>query len=147
MTPSGDTRAGSTATAMTRSVSGFKSSGPVVRLGLVMAVVAVAAVAGVAPAGADRKPNDREREDISRVLNNAGFSCDAFPGMRCHRTIKVSTVNERWAASYVSGGPGVQGGVASLGRKKHRWRIHQVGNGGGCEMPSAVVRDLGLDCF
>src|SRR4051794_12875495 len=114
-----------------------------VRLALIASLALIATSIAVAPAGADRKPNDRERESISRVLNNSGVSCDAFPGMRCHRTIKVSTVNERWAASYVSGGPGVQGGVASLERKNHRWRIHQVGNGGGCDVPSAVARDLG----
>jgi hypothetical protein len=37
--------------------------------------------------------------------------------------------------------------VASVKRKNHRWRIHPVGNGGGCDMPKPVARDLRLDCF
>ena len=107
----------------------------------------VVALALAAPAGADRKPNDREREGIIRALDDAGFSCDVFPGSRCRRTIKVSTENERWAAGYIKGGAEVQGGVASVKRKNHRWRIHQVGNGGGCDMPNPVARDLRLECF
>lgn len=117
------------------------------RIAFATALVAVVALAVAAPAGADRKPNDRERAGITAALDSADFSCDLFPGASCRRTIKVSTENERWAAGYIRGGPEVQGGVASLVRKKHRWRVHQIGNGGGCEVPSAVTRDLDLACY
>jgi hypothetical protein len=115
-----------------------------VRRALIAALLLVAL--GVCAARANQKPTDRQREAISSALDRAGFSCDLFTG-RCHRRIRVSTVNERWAAGYIRGGSTVQGADASLKRKNHRWRVKQIGNGGGCSASEAVRRDLHLGCY
>ena len=108
----------------------------------------LALVVAAGTASADRKPNDREKSKITAALDRAGFSCDIFPeGSRCKRTIRVSTVNERWAAAYIRGDSNVQGGDASLQRRNHRWRVHQIGNGGGCGLPAPVADDLQLACY
>jgi hypothetical protein len=121
--------------------------GPPMRRALAVGI----AVALLFPAGtahADRKPSDREKQKITRAFDRAGFSCDIFvEASRCTRRIRVSTVNERYAAGYISGGQFVQSGAASVRRKNHRWHVVQVGNGGGCDLPKPVMRDLRLECF
>ena len=110
-----------------------------------LALLSLLVVAAGSPA--DRKPSDREKAKLTKAFDKAGFSCDVFPDVRCTRKIRVSTVNERWAAASIKGDPSVvQQAAASALRKNHRWRVQQVGNGGGCDAPSAVREDLNLGC-
>lgn len=94
---------------------------------------------------ADRAPKPPERAKIVRALEGK-FDCDLFPGASCNRKLRVSTKSQRWAAAYIDG-KDVQPAVASLERSNHRWKIHQIGNGGGCDVPEKVVKDLHLACF
>jgi hypothetical protein len=65
--------------------------------------------------------------------------------------VRVSTVRHGWAAAYIRARLGhegtVQPDVARVRRKRGRWRVHQIGNGGGCGVPQAVRRDLRLRCL
>jgi hypothetical protein len=68
--------------------------------------------------------------------------------------IHVSTANENWAAvsilpaEWIEGCIGfVQGDVISMHRVREKWRRHQYGNGGGCNMPARVRKDLRLHCW
>ena len=117
------------------------------RVTCALLLAALAAALPIGNASADRKPNDREKSKLVAVFDRAGFSCDVFPEARCHRRLRVSTVNERWAAAYIRGDEDeVQFAEASAKRKNHRWRVVQIGNGGGCDAPKPVRRDLGLGC-
>jgi uncharacterized membrane protein len=105
---------------------------------------------GVGVSHASRNPTDAEKRGIVHVLDVKGQNCDIYPAGSCRVRIKVSSENQSWAAAYILPTPGhegtVQGDIVSLVRKHHRWRVHQVGNGGGCDVPSPVVRDLHLFC-
>lgn len=109
-----------------------------VSLGLVVLLIAGASEAA-------RNPTKPEKHKIARVLERHGFDCSFVAGS-CHRKIKVSTKRQTWAAAYISGSQ-VQGDVASLHRKHHKWHVHQIGNGGGCGVPSKVRDDLKLACY
>lgn len=109
------------------------------------AIVAVSLLA-VSPAVASRPPTNAER---SAILRAAGTN--PYPSGWAHRTVRISTVSSRWAAVHIVANRGhqtqVQNDVASMYRTKHHgWVTHQVGNGGGCGVPAAVVHDLGLAC-
>jgi hypothetical protein len=64
----------------------------------------------------------------------------------------VSTARRSWAAVYLRPAKKryaneVQSDLASFHRRQRIWRLHQVGNGGGCGVPRSVRRDLRLACF
>lgn len=110
-------------------------------------------LAGVA-ANADRPATKRERTQILRAAHrqSAGPGCRGYPHGHCRERVRVSTVRSSWAA--VGIGPSskqyegeVQRDVVSMHRRRGRWRLHQEGNGGGCNMPAAVRRDLRLACY
>jgi hypothetical protein len=113
----------------------------IIAASLIIAVLLIA----VATSNAARNPTKPEKRKIARVLERKGFDCSFVAG-GCHRKIKVSTKLETWAAAYIRGS-GVQGAVASLHRKNHKWRVHQIGNGGGCGVPRKVRKDLKLACY
>jgi hypothetical protein len=101
-------------------------------------------------ADARRKPTKRERTAILRALHeHAG--CFAYPAGTCHEVVRVSTARKAWSAVYIrparDNENAVQSDVASLKRRNGRWQVHQLGNGGGCSVPRAVVRDLKLACY
>lgn len=112
----------------------------VMSVGIILLLIASAATSEAA-----RNPTRPEKHKIRQVLDRNGVSCAIWPGS-CHRKIKVSTKLETWAAAYITG-PQVQGDVASLHRKHHKWHVHQVGNGGGCGVPRKVRKDLRLACY
>jgi hypothetical protein len=107
-------------------------------------VVAVLVFGLAAASEAARNPTKAEKEKIAQALKGK-FDCSMVGGS-CHRKIKVSTKQQTWAAAYISGSA-VQGDVASLHRKHHRWHVHQIGNGGGCGVPEDVAGDLKLACY
>ena|SRR5688572_2238851 len=115
----------------------------------VIALSLVAALLAAAPADASRKPTTVEVGRITDALYGK-FGCQAYPEGSCKLVVRVSTENQRWAAAYVRPTRGnedvVQRDVASLERRNHRWRVHQIGNGGGCQVPPAVDEDLHLFC-
>ena len=89
--------------------------------------------------------DETEKKGIAKALEREGFDCRFVSGS-CHRKIKVSTKKQTWAAAYISGSA-VQPTSASIHRKHHSWHVHQIGNGGGCGVPSKVRKDLKLDCY
>jgi hypothetical protein len=101
-------------------------------------------------ADARRKPTKRERTAILRALHERA-GCFAYPAGTCHEVVRVSTARKGWSAVYIRPTRGnenaVQSDVASLKRRNGRWRIHQLGNGGGCGVPASVARDLQLACY
>lgn len=115
------------------------------RIGVVALMVVMVLGLGAFESSASRKPKSPEREKIERALRGK-FDCSLVAG-KCTRKIRVSTKRQTWAAAYIKGSKTVQGDVASLKKKKGRWRIHQIGNGGGCDVPKKVVKDLNLACY
>lgn len=115
------------------------------RLGAGGAILLLILALVASPADADRNPTHQEKRKIAQALKGQ-FDCSFASGGSCHRKIKVSTKKQTWAAAYITGS-GVQPAAASLHRKNHRWRIHQIGNGGGCGVPDKVAADLKLACF
>lgn len=105
-----------------------------------------------ATADARRMPTRAERTAIMREFDRQSFY-DAYGADCVAFAIRVSTVNPRWAAVSIRGtrrSCSVQGGVESFHRpslRGQRWRSHQLGNGGGCNMPSGVRADLRLACY
>ncbi len=95
---------------------------------------------------AARNPSKHEKKGIVKALQREGFDCRFVATGSCHRKIKVSTKRQTWAAAYISGSQ-IQGDVASLHRKHHKWHLHQLGNGGGCGVPKQVRRELKLACY
>lgn len=121
------------------------------RRGIWVLSVCLLVSALVAPAAdARRKPTKRERTAILRALHERA-GCFAYPAGTCHEVVRVATVRMGWSAVYIRPTRGnesaVQSDVASLKRRNGRWRVHQLGNGGGCGVPRAVVRDLKLACY
>jgi hypothetical protein len=118
--------------------------------GLLGAVAVVVLALSVADADARRKPTEKERRAILRAVEQRG-GCSAYPPGSCHMVVRVSTVRHGWAAADIWARPGregtVQPDVASVRHKRGRWRVHQIGNGGGCGVPQAVRRDLRLRCL
>jgi hypothetical protein len=102
----------------------------------------------VAPASvASRRATGAEARAILRVAPG-----NPYPPGWAHLTVRVSTVDSRWAAVHVLPNRGhthqVQADVASMYHtRRHGWVVHQVGNGGGCGVPSRVRRDLHLACY
>ena len=96
---------------------------------------------------ASRAPTSFERRAILRAA-----PANPYPAGWAHRTVRVSTVNRRWAAVEIVADPGhtgqVQPDVASMYRTRSgRWIVHQPGNGGGCGVPRRVKEDLHLACY
>lgn len=104
----------------------------------------------VASAEAQRKPTQKERTAILSAVKTR-ISCGDYPPGSCRFVVRVSTVRRGWAAAYVRPRRGwentVQPDVASVRRRDGRWRRYQVGNGGGCNVPAGVRRDLKLACY
>lgn len=105
--------------------------------------VSLLAAALAAPvADARRKPTKRERTAILAALHTRA-SCSIYPAGSCQEVVRVSTATKGWSAVYIGPKPGhegeVQGDVASLKRRNGHWRVHQLGNGGGCGVPRGVA--------
>lgn len=115
----------------------------------VLVGAAALALALAGPAAGSRKPTVGEIAKITDALYGK-FGCDPYPDGTCKLVVRVATENQRWAAGYTEPTSGngdiVQPDVASLFRSNHRRHVHQVGNGGGCHVPPAVVEDLHLFC-
>jgi hypothetical protein len=106
----------------------------------------------VASAEANRPPKPAEAQEIFAVLEAEGLTCAAqYPPGTCRETIRVSTRNKRWAVVHIrpeeNGETIVRAIDVSLHRDEAGWRIHQVGNGGGCRVPRKPRRDLHLICL
>lgn len=104
------------------------------------------------PADARRKATTVERVAILRVVHAKQNACRFYPAGHCSELVRISTVRTSWAAVYVRPSrPAyrheVQSDVGSLRRVDGKWRLHQIGNGGGCGVPASVRRDLSLECY
>lgn len=113
------------------------------------AIALLACLAVTADADASRKPTPSERVAILVAIDKTGrFSCD--PAV-CRRVVRVSTARRGWAAIHIRPRPAyrdsLQSATSSAKRCRGRWRAHQIGNGGGCDVPAVVVRDLRLACY
>lgn len=115
---------------------------------LVVVVLLAASVGGVAQAR--RSAGPRERAVILRALHQRTGRI-AYPRAWYRERVEISSVRHgTWAVVERLPTRGhehqVQGDAASLHRIRHRWRVHQIGNGAGCRMPRDVRRDLRLAC-
>jgi hypothetical protein len=115
------------------------------------ALVSVLLIAFPAPSVGRSKPaSERQRAEIIRVLERHGQAACIAQGI-CRIKVRISTENSRWAGVYIRPKQGyadqVQADAGSLFRRNHRWRIHQLGNGGGCDVPREVAEDLRLACY
>lgn len=107
-----------------------------------------------AAANASRVPSAKEREAVLDA-GNGRVSCyggePPYPADTCFLKVRISTARKGWAAVYVrptrKGRGTVQPDVATVKKVRGRWRISQVGNGGGCGVPAAVRRDLKVACY
>ncbi|MEZ5078405.1 MAG: hypothetical protein R2725_13295 [Solirubrobacterales bacterium] len=90
-------------------------------------------------------------EALRAASTAEGFSCAAFGNAVCQMHVEISRIDPRWAAVHIEGKPGheteVQAASASFYRQGGEWKPIQIGNGGGCEVPSEIVAELLLDCF
>jgi hypothetical protein len=101
-------------------------------------------------AQAARKPTTKDRRAIVAAVKLPSLT---YPKGSYYLVVRVSTAHSkrRWAAVYIR--PHfdyqdvVQQDVASVVRRRGKWRAHQIGNGGGCGVRRAVRRDLKLDCY
>lgn len=104
-----------------------------------------------APVEASRNPSKKEAAAIGSVIAEAGLSCARYPPGVCKQAIRVSTKRVGWAAvrirPEVNGESIVNPQDISLRHRGERWRIIEVGNGGGCGLPRKVKRDLHLICL
>jgi len=119
-------------------------------VGSFLFVLLLLALAGTALA--DRAPTRAERSAILDAvgLEGRGPDCGTYPPGSCRIWVRVSTANPHWGAVFI--GPAahqkfVQPDVASVHKRRGRWSVHQVGNGGGCDVPARVQRDLRLACY
>lgn len=75
----------------------------------------------------------------------------SYPPGWAHLTVRVSTIDPRWAAVFIEPNPGyerqVQPDVASMYHTDRGWVVHQTGNGGGCGVPAGVRAELQLNCY
>lgn len=106
----------------------------------------------ITQAEARRKATPTERAQILRVVNGGQNPCRIYPAGRCSQVVRISTVRPSWAAVYLRASKPayrdqVQEDVGSLRRIDGTWRVHQIGNGGGCGVPASVRRDLDLECY
>lgn len=110
-----------------------------------------AELAILAPAAvASRPPTSHELNAIAYIAGKRHLGCQLYPAGTCRTFIRVSTVSPAWAAFYIrqrGRHSKVQPDVASFHHGRRGWHVHQVGNGGGCDMPRAAKRDLNLFCF
>jgi hypothetical protein len=109
-------------------------------------LVAVSTLALAAPSVASRAPTPSEREAILQAAPG-----NPYPTGWAHRSVRVSSVDSKWAAVFITANPGhhtrVQPDFASMYHTKHHgWVVHQLGNGGGCRMPAKIRIDLRLFC-
>ena len=115
-------------------------------LAVLLALVVVLAAAG--SADARRVPTAKER---TAILGTTALGCGDYPAGSCRFAVRISTVHRGWAAVYIRPRSGwentVQSDVASMRRRSGRWRQYQLGNGGGCGVPTDVRRDLMLACY
>jgi hypothetical protein len=121
--------------------------GPVHKL--ISAIAASVALALVLPASsaASRSPTKAEEKAILQAAPG-----NSYPPGWAHLTVRVSTVDSKWAAVYIRPNRGhahqVQSDVSSVYHTKHHgWVTHQDGNGRGCGVPARVRHDLKLGCF
>jgi curli biogenesis system outer membrane secretion channel CsgG len=118
----------------------------VVRRIVIASVFGFAALSLLAPASqASRKATRAEAKAIVRALPKP-----AYPKSYYVYKVRISTVSKRWAAVRILPASGyesfIQPDIASVVRRKGHWKTKQVGNGGGCGVPPAVVADLKLSC-
>ena len=122
------------------------------RRGAGLCLVAVILAGSVAQSDARRNATKSERAAILRAVNHYMNPCDAYRTGRCVEIVRVSTVRSSWSAVYIRPArrayrAEVQSGDASVHRVDGKWRLHQLGNGGGCGVPASVRRDLSLKCY
>jgi hypothetical protein len=121
-----------------------------------LVVVALLLLAGTLAPGADanRKPRPGERKAIYATLAAENLTCSRYQPGSCKLNFRISDVNNRWAAARirpdVTGENTVMPVTISLHREKRkgrRWKVRDVGNGGGCDVPRRPRRDLNLICL
>lgn len=120
----------------------------------IYALAIVALLAAALPASASRRPTKREAADILTALAAANKTCARFPADSCKLGFAVSEANPRWAVAKIRPSVNGENTVApetiSLYRKNragHFWAVHEIGNGGGCNMPKRPRRDLHVICL
>jgi hypothetical protein len=114
---------------------------------LAIGAMAVAALSCASSSIASRASKPSENTAILRAAPG-----NPYPRGWAHRTVRVSTVDAKWAFVYITANRGhqnqVQPDVASMYHTtRHGWVVHQDGNGGGCRMPKPIERDLHLACY
>jgi hypothetical protein len=112
----------------------------------------LAFIAVPASAAANRPATDAEAQAIEATLTARGLTCASrYPPGTCREVIIVSTAKHHWAVARirpdVNGENTVEPEDISLRLRAGVWSIHQVGNGGGCDVPRKARRDLHLLCL
>lgn len=98
------------------------------------------------------EPSQASSADELRAAAIAeGISCASYGSEVCQLSVEVSVTDPKWGAVHIEPRPGhesqVQSDSASFIKRGGEWVPLQVGNGGGCEVPTAIREELRLDCF
>ena len=120
------------------------------RMSAFFALLAVTALP--AAAVANRPATEAEAQAIEATLTARGLTCASrYPPGTCREAIVVSTAKRHWAVARirpdVNGENTVEPEDISLRLRAGAWSIHQIGNGGGCDVPRKARRDLHLLCL
>lgn len=115
---------------------------------LIPALAMLVVLASAAPADGSRRPTKHERDEIRAAAERHDLSCDNYPRGWCRSWIRVSTVNQHWAAEHFvptrAGKGKVQPETATFRRRGTHWQLWMVHFA--CGVPPKVQRDLHLFC-
>lgn len=94
------------------------------------------------------EPEASPEQEVIEDAALQGVDCGKLAAI-CIVTVKISADGE-WAALFRGPKPGheseVQPDTSSFHKIEGYWQTFQIGNGGGCEVPANIVKELGLDC-
>jgi hypothetical protein len=114
-----------------------------------MALVTLVVVALTSSAAfAVRPARPAERAAIKAAIRSSPMTRVVPPSAYRIRRVRISTVDRRFGAARIVGVERwVQDANALVRRRRGRWRLVDLSNGGGCKAPAAVRADLGLPCY
>lgn len=89
---------------------------------------------------------------LREIAKENGVSCAIYRPGSCQVEVRISKIDPSWGASYIGPRPGYNGEVqpdkASFRRSSAgQWKVVQIGNGGGCEVPQPIRDELNLGCL
>jgi hypothetical protein len=95
-----------------------------------------------------RPARPAERAAINAAIRSSPMTSGVPDSAYRIRRVRISTVNGRFGAARIVGVEAwVQDANALVRRRRDRWRLVDLSNGGGCKAPPAVRADLRLPCY